>query len=67
MLMPGEVVLSKNDVSRMGNNSGGGSTQNFSINVQGNVDKQTRAQIVKMMPQIASGVNMQNKENNYRR
>jgi hypothetical protein len=54
-------------VSRMGNNSGGGSTQNFSINVTGNVDKQTRAQIVKMMPQIASGVNMQNKENNYRR
>lgn len=67
MLMPGEVVLSKNDVSRMGANNSVGSTQNFSINVTGNVDKQTRAQIVKMMPQIAAGVNMNNKENNYRR
>jgi hypothetical protein len=67
MLMPGEVVLSKNDVSRMGNNNSGGATQNFSINVQGNVDRQTRAQIVKMMPQIAAGVNVQNKERNYRR
>jgi hypothetical protein len=65
--MPGEVVLSKNDVSRMGNNNSGGATQNFSINVQGNVDRQTRAQIVKMMPQIAAGVNVQNKERNYRR
>jgi tape measure domain-containing protein len=66
MLMPGEVVLSKNDVSRMGNKESG-STQAFNINVQGDVSRQTRKEIVKMMPQIAGGVNMQNKENNYRR
>jgi tape measure domain-containing protein len=66
MLMPGEVVLSKNAVSRMGN-SGGGSTQQFNINVSGDVSRQTRKEIVKMMPQIASGVNMNNKENNFRR
>jgi hypothetical protein len=66
MLMPGEVVLSKNDVSRMGNTQSG-STQQFNINVSGDVSRQTRKEIVKMMPQIASGVNMNNKENNFRR
>jgi hypothetical protein len=66
MLMPGEVVLSKNAVSRMGNNSSG-STQQFNINVSGDVSRQTRKEIVKMMPQIAGGVNMQNKENNFKR
>jgi hypothetical protein len=65
MLMPGEVVMSKSAVSRADNNQG--STQAFNINVQGDVSRQTRKEIVKMMPQIAGGVNMQNKENNYRR
>jgi hypothetical protein len=60
-LMPGEVVLSKNAVSRMGN-SGGGSTQSFNISVQGDVSRQTRKEIVKMIPQITSGVNVTNKE-----
>jgi len=68
MLMPGEVVLSKNQLSNMHANGGNGqSTQSFNINVQGDVSRQTRAEIVKMMPQIAGGVNAQNKENNYRR
>jgi hypothetical protein len=66
MLMPGEVVLSKSAVSRMGS-SNQGSTQQFNINVQGDVSRQTRQEIVKMMPQIAGGVNAQNKENNYKR
>ena len=66
MLMPGEVVLSKNDVSRM-DKSNQSSTQQFNINVSGDVSRQTRKEIVKMMPQIASGVNMNNKENNFRR
>jgi tape measure domain-containing protein len=66
MLMPGEVVLSKNDVNNMGSNQGG-STQAFNINVSGDVSRQTRKEIVKMMPQIAGGVNAQNKESNYRR
>jgi tape measure domain-containing protein len=61
MLMPGEVVLSKNDVSRMGNNSES-STQQFNINVSGDVSRQTRKEIVKMIPQITSGVNMTNRE-----
>jgi hypothetical protein len=67
MLMPGEVVLSKNQLSNMNANGGGQSTQSFNINVQGDVSRQTRQEIVKMMPQIAGGVNMQNKENNFKR
>ena len=66
MLMPGEVVLSRNDVRNMGNN-GSGKGSVFNINVSGDVSRQTRQEIVKMMPQIAGGVNAQNKENNYRR
>jgi tape measure domain-containing protein len=67
MLMPGEVVLSKNQLKNMDNPYGGGSTQSFNINVQGDVSRQTRIEIVKMMPQIAGGVNAQNKENNFKR
>ena len=65
MLMPGEVVLSKNDVRNMGSTQAS-TQQTFSINVQGDVSRQTRQEIVKMMPQIAGGVNAQNKENNFR-
>jgi len=66
MLMPGEVVLSKNTLRNMDTNSGQ-QQQVFNINVQGDVSQQTRKEIVKMMPQITGGVNAQNKENNYRR
>ena len=66
MLMPGEVVMSKNAVRNM-DTSKGQTTQSFNINVQGDVSRQTRKEIVKMMPQIAGGVNAQNKESNYRR
>lgn len=66
MLMPGEMVLSKNAVRNMDTNSGQ-QQQVFNINVQGDVSRQTRMEIVKMMPQITGGVNAQNKENNYRR
>jgi hypothetical protein len=67
MLMPGEVVLSKNQLRNMDNGYNSGSTQSFNINVQGDVSRQTRHEIVKMMPQIAGGVNAQNKENNFKR
>jgi tape measure domain-containing protein len=66
MLMPGEVVLSKNAVRNQSLNSSQ-QQQVFNINVSGDVSRQTRSEIVKMMPQIASGVNMNNKENNFRR
>jgi len=63
MLMPGEVVLSKNAVA---NSQASTTTQNFSINVTGDVSRQTRKEIAKMMPQIAGGVNAQNKERGIR-
>jgi len=65
MLTPGEVVLSKNDVARANNNQS--TSQSFNINITGDVSRQTRQEIVKMIPQITSGVNSQNKEANYRR
>jgi len=67
MLMPGEIVSSKNEVKNMKANNNGPSSQVFSINVTGDVTSQTRKEIVKMIPQIAGGVNAQNRENNYKR
>ena len=61
MLMPGEVVLSKNDVRNMQANTNGGQAV-YNINVSGDVSRQTRKEIVKMIPQITNGVNAQNKE-----
>ena len=66
MLMPGEVVMSKNAVRNMDTNKSQ-TTQSFNINVQGDVSRQTRQEIIKMIPQITGGVNAQNKESNYRR
>lgn len=67
MLTPGELVVPANSIDDfLKGNTGGGSTQQFNINIQGDVSRQTRAEIVKMMPQIAGGVNAQNKESNYR-
>jgi len=61
MLMPGEVVLSKNAVRNQGLNSSQ-QQQVYNINVSGDVSRQTRKEIVRMIPQITSGVNMTNKE-----
>ena len=66
MLQPGELVVPKDQVdSFMGGGSGGG--QVFNINVTGDVSRLTRKEIVGMMPEIAAGTNMLNKENNVRR
>lgn len=35
------------------------------LNVTGDISRQTKSEIFKMMPQIAAGVNSSNKENNY--
>ena len=40
----------------------GQSSQHFEINVQGDVSRQSRKEIVTMLPEIANGVNMYNKE-----
>ena len=66
MLMPGEVVLSKSQLANTNNNTQG-NQQTINLKIVGNIDKETRRNIIQMMPQIASGVNMNNKENNYKR
>jgi tape measure domain-containing protein len=67
MLTPGELVVPTDKVEDYMNSGSGGSSQTFNINVSGDVSRQTRKEIVQMLPQIAAGVNSQNKENNYRR
>ena len=44
-----------------------GSSSIFNINITGDVSRQTRSEIQKMIPQIASGVNMHNFEQGRRR
>jgi tape measure domain-containing protein len=67
MLTPGELVVPADKVGDFMNSGGSGNNQTFNINVSGDVSRQTRKEIVQMLPQIAAGVNSQNKENNYRR
>jgi hypothetical protein len=62
MLTPGEVVVPVDQVGK----AMGGSGQVFNINITGNIDKQTERKIYEMLPQIASGVNAQNKEVGHR-
>ena len=66
MLTPGELVVPKDQVANFMSGSSGGSGQTFSINVQGDVSRQTRAEIAKMIPQIAAGTNNLNRENGIR-
>jgi len=66
MLTPGELVVPANKVDNFMRGMSG-STQQFNINVSGDVSRQTRKEIVRMIPEITSGVNITNKENNYRR
>ena len=67
MLTPGELVVPADKVdSFLGGGAGGGSQQTFNIHVTGNIDKQTRANIIRMLPEITQGVNSTNRENNFR-
>lgn len=67
MLQPGELVVPKDQVDNFMNGVvGGGGGQTFNINVTGDVSRLTRSEIVKMMPEIAAGTNMLNKENGSR-
>jgi len=70
MLTPGEYVLpSQRTAELLKSNSGNnGSNQTVvNLSVTGDISRQTRKEIIKLMPSIAQGVNSQNKENNYRR
>ena len=64
MLTPGELVVPKSQVDNFLSGGGSGGGQTFNINVTGDVSRLTRKEIAKMMPEIAAGTNMLNKENN---
>jgi len=66
MLTPGELVVPADKISDF-TEMKTKSQQVYNINVSGDVSRQTRKEIVKMLPEITSGVNMNNRENNYRR
>jgi hypothetical protein len=44
-----------------------GSTVNIDLGVTGDISKQTRAEIMKMLPELAQGISMYNKERNTKR
>jgi len=63
MLTPGELVVPTNKVGEF---TSGKQQTIFNLNITGDVSRQTRSEIVKMLPEITNGVNFVNKENNYR-
>jgi hypothetical protein len=66
MLTPGEMVIPANKVGdfRSGNKS---VSQVINLSITGDISRQTKQEIINMLPTIANGVNAQNKEANYRR
>ena len=52
---------------KMDNSRSSSSQQVFNINITGDVSRQTRAEIQRMIPQIATGVNMTNREQGNRK
>ena len=63
MLQPGELVVPVDQVDNFMSGGSGGGGQTFNINITGDVSRLTRNEVVKMMPEIAAGTNMINKEN----
>jgi hypothetical protein len=59
----GEVVLNQAQQNALLNGGNGGTTSTFNINITGDVSRQTRSEIQKMIPMIAGGVNQHNYEN----
>jgi tape measure domain-containing protein len=66
MLTPGELVVPKGKLGER-DTGRGGNTQNINLSITGDISRQTKGEIYKMLPQIASGVNGINKENGFSR
>ena len=66
----GEMILNKRQQSNLfgeldrARNGQAGNQQQISINVTGDISRQTKKEIYSMMPTIAQGVNQQNREQN---
>jgi len=66
MLTPGELVVPKGKLGEK-DTGRGGNIQNINLSITGDISRQTKGEIYKMLPQIASGVNGINKENGFSR
>jgi hypothetical protein len=63
LLKPGEMVIPPNRINGfMKANGGNNGTAVINLNVTGDVSRQTRREILEMIPEIANGVNANNKE-----
>jgi len=67
LLTPGELVVPERNIDDF-MNSGSGSKGSTVVNlsITGDISRQTKQEIVRMLPEISAGVNRTNKENNYR-
>lgn len=61
----GELILNAKQQSSL-LRKGGENTSVFNISISGDISRQTRSTILEMIPQIALGVNSQNRESGYR-
>jgi len=66
MLTPGELVVPTDKVNSYLNGNSKGNSSVVNLSITGDISRQTRQEIIKMLPAIASGVNSQNKESNYK-
>lgn len=59
MLMPGELVVPVGEVANFQNGGNGGV---YNINITGDISRQTKTEIYKMLPDLAKSINEQNLE-----
>jgi hypothetical protein len=59
----GEVVLNAAQQNALLHGGNGSTDQTFNLNISGDISRQTRTEIQRMIPQIAAGVNQHNYEN----
>jgi flagellum-specific peptidoglycan hydrolase FlgJ len=60
-----ELPRTINSEENKSNNTSGGNTSVFNINITGDISMQTRKQVMSMIPEIAAGTNAHNREINY--
>jgi hypothetical protein len=67
----GGIVKSSSAVSKefsnRSSNSSSSSVTKIDLGITGDISRQTRAEVMKMLPELAQGVNMFNKERNVKR
>ena len=62
----GEVVLNREQQARLLEGGAGNNTVNIDLGITGNIDRQTRTNVMQMIPEIASQINQYNRERTIR-